>query len=82
MPTMIACGAINASSPQQNAGVFLGQVNITGWDANMKINLGHGAFFGFFNYEVSDVNTLFDNLEWMDGVIFDQDMKISWNSNI
>lgn len=82
MPAIISFGMININSPQQNAGVFIGEINIGGWDANMKINSGHAALFGFYNVAYLQYNLTFDNLEFMDALINDQDFKPSISSNI
>lgn len=79
MPTAITFLTINSNSPQQNAGVFIGEVNITGWDANTKSNYGHGSIYGFFNVLVAISNLNFDGLELIDGVINDQDLKPNWS---
>ena len=75
MPTLINFGMINTNTPQQNAGVFVGEINFGGWDANMKSNYGHGALFGFFNVIVMQFSANVDNLETFDGIINDQDFK-------
>ncbi|QQE77443.1 hypothetical protein [Alicyclobacillus sp. SO9] len=82
MPAFIAFGVINANSPQQNSGIFIGQVNVTGWDANQKLNFAHGSNFGPFSLIGGTISNTIDSFEWIDGVINDQDMKIAWNMNI
>lgn len=82
MPAFIAFGMINSNTPQQNSGIFIGEINITGWDANQKMNLGHGAIFGAFHIESAIVATTFDGFELVDAMINDQDLKASWNVNI
>ncbi|TDY50621.1 hypothetical protein C7445_102180 [Alicyclobacillus sacchari] len=79
MPTLISFGAIYTNTPQQNAGVFIGETNITGWDAHAKSNSGHGAVFGAGNALIAGLNFNFDGLELIDGVIMDQDVKPSWS---
>ncbi|MCL6593654.1 MAG: hypothetical protein K6T31_06725 [Alicyclobacillus sp.] len=75
MPNWIAFGLLNVNSPQQNAGVFVGQVNMTGWDANQKLNIGHGGMFGIMNYSWANVCFNVDGWELADGNILDQDWK-------
>lgn len=75
MPNLISFGVLNVNTPQQNAGVFVGQVNMTGWDANQKLNIAHGGMFGIFNASVLTWNFTFDGFEFIDGAIMDQDMK-------
>ncbi|MCF8565468.1 hypothetical protein LLE49_12150 [Alicyclobacillus tolerans] len=82
MPVLVAFGVINSNSPNQNAGVFIGQNSITGWDANQKINVGHGASFGWFNYTFGGYNVTFDNFEYSDGAMYDMDNKVSWSTNV
>lgn len=44
MPSIFNIGVINSSAPQQNAmGVYLGELNMTGWDANQKVNSAQGG---------------------------------------
>lgn len=75
MPSLIILGMVSQNTPQQNAGTFIGEGNIGGWDANMKLNQGQGGTFGFFNLTPVWVNINVDNLEGFDGVINDQDFK-------
>lgn len=81
MPNVISFGLININSPQQNAGVFIGQINMTGWDSNQKMNIGHGALFGIFNWSAGNFNYTFDGFEVIDGAIADQDIKSQIASN-
>lgn len=82
IPSLIAFGVINQNTPQQNAGLFLGEGNIGGWDANMKLSQGHGGSYGFFNLYPLQVNILFDNLEVIDGMINDPDFKPTMTANV
>lgn len=83
MPSMINVGAINVSTPQQNAvGAFMGELNMTGWDANMKMNLGQGGMFGIFCFNAGIVNNNFDGFEMADGNMFDQDIKAQIGANV
>lgn len=81
MPCFITFGAVNSNTPQQNAGVFIGEINCGGWDANQKQNLGHGALYGFFNVTTNIWSAAFDGNEWLDGLILDQDFKPLIGSN-
>ncbi len=81
MPCFISFGAVNSNTPQQNAGVFIGEITCGGWDANQKQNLGHGALYGFFNVTTNIWSFTFDNFEMMDGLIADQDYKPSLGTN-
>ncbi|SIS52250.1 hypothetical protein [Alicyclobacillus vulcanalis] len=76
----ILSGVLNTMTPQQNAGVFLGQINIGGWDANQKYGAGKALDAGLLNVLVSS-NTLIDSFEMMDGVIHDQDFKLNYEWN-
>ena len=82
MPSIIIVGAINSNTPQQNAGVFVGEFNHAGWDANMKLNQGHGGLYGFFNVIPAQFNLNLDNLEMIDGAINDQDLKPLFGTNV
>lgn len=75
MPNMISFGVMNVNTPQQNAGVFVGQVNMTGWDANQKMDMGHGGTYGIFCFSIGNLNYNFDGFELIDGAIADQDIK-------
>lgn len=75
IPSLIAFGVVNQNTPQQNAGLFMGEGNLGGWDANMKLAQGHGGTFGFFNIFPLQANILFDNLEAIDGMMNDMDFK-------
>ncbi|WP_376738331.1 hypothetical protein [Alicyclobacillus mali (ex Roth et al. 2021)] len=77
---LILSGVLNTMTPQQNAGVFLGQINIGGWDANQKYGAGKALDAGVFNVLIS-TNTLFDSFEVLDGVIHDQDLKFNYEWN-
>ena len=66
----------------QNAGVFIGETNLGGWDSHSKANAGHGPIYGFYAVESATVNITDDSGEVVDGIINDQDVKISWNLNM
>ncbi len=75
MPNLIVFGVINSNTPQQNAGVFVGEFNSSGWDANAKQNYGHGSVYGLFNTFIGQWNLNIDSFESVDGMIIDQDFK-------
>ncbi|MBX6351695.1 MAG: hypothetical protein IRZ10_00045 [Thermoflavifilum sp.] len=77
MPTVIALGSVNTNVAQQNAGVLIGEINVSGWDANGKSNQGCGAIFGWYNLSAYGWNCNYDGGEWMDGLIMDPDYKAS-----
>ncbi|GMA49845.1 hypothetical protein GCM10025857_12020 [Alicyclobacillus contaminans] len=77
MPSLIVLGMVNQNSPQQNAGLFLGEGNIGGWDSNYKLNQGHGSTFGVGNVAPAWLSVNVDNLEVFDGVMNDQDLKVT-----
>ncbi|MCL6454725.1 MAG: hypothetical protein K6T78_14055 [Alicyclobacillus sp.] len=81
MPALIAFGVINQNTPQQNAGLFVGEGNVGGWDANMKMSLAEGGCFGFFNVFPVNANLNFDNFEFIDGAINDADYKATVSFN-
>lgn len=82
MPNMICIGAININCPQQNAGVFIGEINCGGWDANQKQNQGFGALNGLFNFVCFQSAYLYDNFELIDGLMNDADFKPLIGMNI
>lgn len=80
---MFNVGQINSSTPQQAAmGVYLGELNMTGWDANMKFNTAQGGIFGVLCVQTGIINNMFDGLEGADGNIADQDMKAQVAGNV
>ncbi|WDL96853.1 hypothetical protein [Alicyclobacillus sp. ALC3] len=82
MPSMINIGMVNVSTPQQNAaGAMFGEMSISGWDANMKMNLGEGGLFGVLCVVAGVVNFTWDGMEVADGNIFDQDLKAQFAVN-
>nr|WP_249226877.1 hypothetical protein [Alicyclobacillus mengziensis] len=81
VPYFVSFGAINVNSSQQNGGVFVGDINMTGFDAHVKSNGGHASVYGCSNLEGRTVNMVVDNQEILDGVINDQDYKPVWGSN-
>ena len=81
IPVLILSGSVNSNSPQQNAGVFMGQINIGGWDANQKYSAAKAGTFGFFNINTS-FNVLNDSFEFIDGLMNDQDLKIDFEANL
>lgn len=82
MPCLIiAGGGINTNTPQQNAGVWVGEQNFSGFDANMKFNTALGGNFGVMSVQITGFNIMLDNLEMIDGVIMDQDFKPTISAN-
>lgn len=82
MPCVVSFRAINVNSPQQNSGVFIGEVNITGWDANVKANAAHASVYGFSNLEAATINATMDGQEFLDGTMNDWDYKPTWGFNL
>ncbi|MCF8568073.1 hypothetical protein LLE49_25440 [Alicyclobacillus tolerans] len=82
MASFICFGVINTNTPQQNGGVFIGEINCGGWDANQKQNLGHGALYGFYNIILNQQSYLLDSFEMIDGAINDNDFKSMVAGNI
>lgn len=78
MPAIIITGPISVNTPQQNAfGVAIGNNGMSNWDANMKFNTAKGGNFGVFSVSITGGAIMFDNLEVIDGVINEQDIKSS-----
>ncbi|WP_258112248.1 hypothetical protein [Alicyclobacillus sp. SP_1] len=82
MPCFITFRTININAPSQNAGAFVGEVTIPGWDANSKSNYGHAAIHGFSNFEAATVNVTMDGQEFVDSAIADSDFKPVWGKNL
>ncbi|GMA55582.1 hypothetical protein C7445_102181 [Alicyclobacillus sacchari] len=74
METHVAFQGMNISSMQQNAGVFVGDSRITGWDQHQKTNKATGDVYGDHNEEVCNVNINFDT-DVIDAFIRDDDVK-------
>lgn len=72
--TNIGFQSMNVSTMQQNAGVFVGEGNITGWDQHQKTNKGLGDVYGHHNGEFANVSINFDH-DLIDAPINDQDVK-------
>lgn len=77
MPAFIATGPIFVDTPQQNAGVFWGINSASNWDPNMKLNTAQGGNFGVMSTQITGGSMMFDNLEFIDGVMNANDIKIS-----
>lgn len=82
MPAVIVIGAVNSNTPQQNTGIFIGEYNLGGWDANMKQNQAKGGLYGFFNVIPLHFNLCVDSMEAIDGIINDQDVKPMGTANL
>lgn len=65
----IACGTIT-----QNAGVFIGETTITGFDSHEKDIMGHGQTFGNVNQAQGNLNFISDP-DHTDMFIDDRDVK-------
>ncbi|GGJ10650.1 hypothetical protein GCM10010885_19830 [Alicyclobacillus cellulosilyticus] len=72
--THIGLHALNVNMMQQNAGVFVGDADINGWDQHQKTNKGHGDTYGHHNGQVRNVQVNFDP-DVVDTPVADQDMK-------
>ena len=81
MPSLILINAVLMDAPNQNAGLFLGEGNVGGWDANRKMSQAYSGVYGFFNLLPAHVNINLDNFEFIDGAINDSDWKLNLNSN-
>lgn len=68
-------------SPQNNGGVLVGEVAMTGWDSHQKQNYAFGPNFGFFNVFPANLNWQND-VDLIDGIMNDMDNKASLNANI
>lgn len=75
MPSVINVGILNTNTPQQNAGIFFGEIVMTGWDANQKLVQGMGGQFGIFAVYLAPFSWNFDGFEVFDANILDQDLK-------
>lgn len=81
MPTLILFNMITCNSPQQNAGTFMGETNINGFDANQKQNAGQTGTYGILNVN-GNLNYMFDGIELLDAPILDNDIKSNLNGQV
>lgn len=72
--TRIAFQGLGVNSMQQNAGVFVGDAQITGWDQHQKSNKASGDIGGDHNVEIAGLHVNYD-ADGMDGVFLDSDHK-------
>lgn len=78
MPAYILTGPISVNTPEQDAfGVVIGNNSMSNWDANMKFNTAIGGDFGVGSLSIQGSAVMFDNLEVVDGVINEHDIKSS-----
>ncbi len=77
MPAFIWIGALASNTPQQNSGVFIGMNTAGNWDANMKFNTAQGGNFGILSTNLTGGSLMIDNLEFIDGMVNANDMKVS-----
>ncbi|SIS52317.1 hypothetical protein [Alicyclobacillus vulcanalis] len=81
MPSLIVIGTAAADAALQNAGIFLGEGNVGGWDANRKMSNAYSGTYGAFNVLPGMVNVNVDNFEVVDGAINDADFKLTLGAN-
>ncbi|MCF8565409.1 hypothetical protein LLE49_11845 [Alicyclobacillus tolerans] len=72
--TGISFDTVHVGTITQNAGIFTGDVKITGLDSHEKENLGGGKIYGHHNVEVQSINYTHDT-DFIDTPINDQDNK-------
>ena len=72
--THIGFQSLHVNSMQQNAGVFVGDTNITGLDQHQKQNQASGSVFGHNNTLMGNLNVN-DDRDFIDSPINDQDIK-------
>lgn len=77
----ISFGSINVNISNQNSGVFIGDISLSGADANGKNNVGYNGIDGHRNVEWNIVNLVIDDFEMADSVMFDADYKPGWAHN-
>ncbi|MFX4303127.1 hypothetical protein ACOJUR_12845 [Alicyclobacillus tolerans] len=64
---------------QENCGVFVGQIHVSGLDSSGKQNIVHDSMLGSVNYLYQNVQIVNDRDIFVDGFIHDQDMKPQWS---
>lgn len=72
--TQIGFQTMNVATVTQNAGIFVGDVKITGFDSHSKSNNGQGAANGNQNLFLENMNITFDS-DAIDTPIDDRDAK-------
>lgn len=82
MAMVVTFNMVNiAGSPQQNAGIFVGETAMTGWDANQKQNFAMGGNFGSLDVRQANFSWQFDP-DAVDAIINDLDNKAALNTNV
>lgn len=66
--------AINVETIQQNAGVFIGDTTVTGFDSHEKDNIGLGPFYGSQNMTTRNTVVTYDP-DGVDAIMDDRDIK-------
>ena len=82
IPAFVFIGVVNDNTPQQNAGVFIGQINNGGWDANMKFQAAKSGNYDVMSFNFQPFNVFNDSFEFIDGMINDQDVKPDVEGNV
>lgn len=72
----ITLDSVNVNTMYQNAVLAVGKGDITGMDANEKVNQAQGSFYGNKNHLQGNVNQNNDH-DMADGIIEDGDIKIA-----
>ncbi|WP_462410484.1 hypothetical protein [Neobacillus sp. Marseille-QA0830] len=72
----LTMGSVNVNTMQPSSSVFVGNAHVAGIDAHQKSNYTQGHLFGNHNQLLHNVNTTHDE-DVIDGIIEDQDIKIS-----
>lgn len=65
---------IDCETITQNAGIFIGETTVTGFDSHEKDNMGHGHTFGNVNQSQGNLNIIYDP-DTIDMTIDDRDVK-------
>ncbi|MCF8568074.1 hypothetical protein LLE49_25445 [Alicyclobacillus tolerans] len=82
IPAFVFIGVVNDNTPQQNAGVFIGQINNGSWDANMKFQAAKTGNFDVMSTNFQPLNFFWDSFEFIDGVVNTQDIKPDMEANL
>lgn len=75
-PANLTLESVNVNTMQPNAVVSIGEGQITGMDANEKVNYSQGSIYGNKNHFYYNLN-MNNDPDMIDGTIDDQDIKIA-----
>lgn len=79
--TNILFQSMAVNTMTQNAGVFIGESRVAGFDSHEKDNIGYGKTYGHGNVHSGNVGMNYDP-DQIDMIINDQDLKMGVSTNV